>query len=404
MADLSLDEALASLRDAPCVAGTEFVALGKALGHVLAEDVVSPLSVPPHDNSAMDGVVYAQADLSPDSETRLTLAGTIAAGHPLDRPMARGEAFRIFTGAPIPVGGDGVVMQEDCRFEDGFVTLPANPRIGEHIRRVGEDVTAGAQVLTAGTRLRPQEVGVAALIGRTGLAVRRPLKVAVLSSGDEVVEPGRPLPPGAIYDSNRPTVIALARALGFIVTDLGRLPDRLEVVKDALARVANDHDAIITTGGVSVGGEDHMRAAVLSLGRLEQWRLKMKPGKPVALGEIGRARFIGLPGNPVSAMVTFMMIARPLLLRMSGATWTTPPRFPVAARFALRRKPGRREFLRARLIVDQQGLGVETHRSDSSGVLTSMAWADGLIDVPATLTEVTPGMMIDYLPLSEVLS
>ena len=309
------------------VDGVERLPLVETLGRVLAEDVVSPLALPPFANSAMDGWAFAHDGRPADGW--LSIVGRAAAGHPFAGRVGSGEAVRILTGAPLPEGADSVAMQEDCSAEDGRVRVPPALPPGANVRAAGEDVTAGAVVLAAGRRLRPQDLGMAAAVGRTGLVVRRPLSAALFSTGDEINEPGTVLPEGGIHDSNRFTVAALLRGLGIGVTDLGILPDDPARIGAALAAAAVGHDLILTSGGVSVGDEDHVKAVVRGLGTLHFWRLAIKPGKPVALGRIAGAAFVGLPGNPVAALVTFVAVVRPLLLAMMGARDTPPPACPV---------------------------------------------------------------------------
>lgn len=402
---MSLDDALAALRArlGPVV-GTETVALRAALGRVLAEDVVAGTDVPPHDNAAMDGYCCFAADLAEDAETRLPVNGRIAAGHPLDRPARRGEALRIFTGAPLPEGPDTVIKQEDCRTEGDDVILPPGLKQGDHVRYRGESMRAGAVVIPAGRLLRPQEVGLAAAAGHAGLVVRAPLKAAVFSTGDEIRDPGQgALPPGCQYDANRYTVIALLEGLGCTVTDLGILADDPQAVHDALLAAAPDHHLIVTSGGVSMGEEDHVKGAVESLGALHFWKLAIKPGKPIALGEVRGTAFVGLPGNPVSAAVTFMLIGRAVACRLMGRDDVEPPRYPLPAGFSLTRRPGRREWLRGRLSLGADGvLRAETVAHQGSGVLTSMVEGDGLIEVPEDTDRVAPGDVLSFIPFAEV--
>ncbi|NFV79020.1 gephyrin-like molybdotransferase Glp [Magnetospirillum aberrantis] len=398
---LRVEEALTLLsRRVAVLDGVEEVCLADALGRVLAEDVVSPLDVPPHANSAVDGWGFAAAGRPADG--RMTVAGTVAAGHPFVGAVPVGMAVRILTGAPVPDGVDCVAMQEDCSGEGGVVTAPMLAP-GTNVRAQGEDVAQGATVLAAGIRLRPQDLGLAAATGRTRLVVRRRLRAAVFSTGDEINEPGAPLPPGGIYDTNRTTACSLLRSLGAEVTDLGILPDRREVIRDALARAATGHDLILTSGGVSVGDEDHVKAAVEACGSLHFWKMAIKPGKPVALGRVGAAAFVGLPGNPVAVMVTFLLVARPLVLGMMGIKDSAVPRYRVEAGFAFRRKPGRREWLRARVRTDDGRLVAEKFPSDGSGVLTSMVWSDGLVELPEDVAEVSPGDALAYVPYAEML-
>ncbi|MDA0702722.1 MAG: molybdopterin molybdotransferase MoeA [Proteobacteria bacterium] len=404
------EEALARLKAvAVPVTGIESVSLAACLGRILAEGVTATRSVPPHDNSAVDGYALYFADLSPDRETTLPIAGRAAAGHPFERPLRRGEALRILTGAPMP-GGEGetappdtVLMQEDCREEDGKVVVLPGIKRGANRRKEGEDVMAGSLALAAARRLRPQDIGLAASLGLTALPLRKPLRVALFSTGDELRDPGQPAPPGAVYDANRATVAALLAQAGMAVTDLGILADRAATIRDALAEAAESHDAVITTGGMSTGDEDHVRAAVEALGRLDFWRLAVKPGRPVGLGRIGRAAFIGLPGNPVAVMITYLRFARPLLLGLAGCAETEPRLYPVRADFSHRKKAGRREWVRASLASGPDGVPLATKfPRDGAGILSSMVGSDGLVELDETVTAVTAGDMVNFLPFAEV--
>jgi molybdopterin molybdotransferase len=377
----------------------ERVRLKDAAGRTLARDLVAPMSVPPHDNAAVDGYAVFFDDLAPGAETVLSVAGRSAAGHPLGRAARRGEAIRIFTGAPMPEGPDTVFMQEDVQLDGAKVRLPPGLKRGANRRFAGEDVKAGAVALRAGTRLRPQEIGLAAALGFAALPVYERLRVALLSTGDEVREPGAALPPGAIYDANRYTLFALLHGIGAAVTDLGIVPDRAESVREALAHAAADHDVIVTSGGMSTGEEDHVKAAVEAEGALHFWRLAIKPGRPVALGQVGRVPFIGLPGNPVAVMVTFLALARPLLLRLAGARVAEPRSFAVCAGFSYKKKPERREYVRARL---EDGVAQKFPR-DGAGILSSMVESDGLVVLDETTTLVAPGDRVTFLPFAEIL-
>ena len=401
---LSVDEALALLESrVACVTEAETVPLAAALERILAADVVAARSVPPYDNSAVDGYAIAFDELRLEGETRLNVAGRAAAGHPLGRPLARGEAVRIFTGAEMPEGADTVMMQEDCRSEGESVVLAPGIKRGANRRKTGEDVKAGAVILSAGRRLRPQDLGLAASVGCTALALRKALRVALFSTGDELREPGEATPPGTVYDANRFTLAALLQRLGCVVSDLGILPDSPAVVAQALAEAAGSHDAIITSGGVSTGEEDHVRAALEALGSLHFWRLAIKPGRPLAFGQIRGKAFLGLPGNPVAMMVTFLRFARPLLLRMMGCSETAPMLYRVRADFEHRKKDGRREWVRARLVSDGAG-GIVARKfpREGAGILSSMVEADGLAELPESLTHLERGSMVDFLPFSEV--
>ena len=398
-------EALARLRDrlAP-VTGTETVPLRDALGRTLAEDLVAERDVPPHDNSAMDGYAVFYEDLDTGGETRLPVGGRIAAGHPLDRPARRGEALRIFTGALLPEGPDTVIKQEDVRLDGDDVILPPGEKRGSHCRKRGEDVTEGDVIVPAGRRLRAQEIGLAASSGRSDLLVRTRLRAAVFSTGDEIRDPGGETPPGCVFDANRYAVMGLLEGLGCSVTDLGILPDDPETVRRALAEAAPAHDLIVTSGGVSAGEEDHVRGVVESLGALHFWKLAIKPGKPIALGYVGDAAFIGLPGNPVAAMVTYLMIGRAVTLLLMGRDDIDAPRVPVKAGFDWSRKAGRREWLRGHLARNEDGtLTARKYHADGSGILTSMVASDGLIEIPEDVDTVSVGGVVDFIPFSEVM-
>lgn len=398
-------EALAILKARlDAVVETEMIPLRKAAGRILAEAIRSPLDVPPHDNTAVDGYAVFFDDLKPEGETTLPVTARIAAGHPLDRPAKRGEALRIFTGAPVPPGPDTVFMQEDGAEEANAVRLPAGITRGANVRKRGEDIRRGDIVLTRGRRLRPPDVGLAASLGAEHLRVFKPLRVAVFSTGDEVTEPGHGLAAGGIYDANRYTLMALLEGMGCAVTDLGILPDRLETIREALREAAGRHDLLFTSGGVSVGEEDHVRAAVTALGRLHFWQLAIKPGRPIALGQVGRVPFIGLPGNPVAAAVTFLCFARPAILRLAGAESPDPVAYRVKAGFAIKKKAGRREWIRCRLVRDGAGDRVaERFPREGSGILSSMVESDGLVELPEDMTKIEVGMAVDFLPYAELM-
>jgi len=380
----------------------EQVPLRDCLGRVLAKDIVSPMNVPPHDNSAVDGYAVFHADLDPDAPTILPVNGRIAAGHPFDRPAELGEALRIFTGAPMPEAADTVVMQEDTIEEDGKVTIKPGVKKGANRRRAGEDVSQGAAIIEQGKQLRPQEIGLSASVSYQTLPVYKKLRVAVFSTGDEVRDPGANLPAGGIYDSNRYILMTQLQGLGCDVTDLGILPDQLPAIQGALDDAATSHDVLITSGGVSLGEEDHVKAAVEALGELHFWKLAIKPGRPIALGQVKGKTFIGLPGNPVAALVTFLRIGRPVLMRLSGRSEIDAPTYKVRAGFSFAKKPGRREWLRARLGHDSDGpLALKFH-SEGSGILSSMVFSDGLVELAEDTSEVKEGDLVDFLPFSEV--
>ena len=380
----------------------ESVALGECCGRILAEDVVAGMDVPPHANSAVDGYAVTHADLAPDRETVLAVAGRAAAGHPFDRVIGPGEAVRIFTGAPMPAGADTVMMQEDCVAADGRVRVKPGIKKGANRRHAGEDVAKGAVALAARRRLGPADLGLAAALGHDRLPVFRPLRVALLSTGDEVREPGTPLPPGAIYDANRLMLAALLYRLGCAVTDLGIRPDRAASLVDTLTTASAGHDLIVTSGGVSTGEEDHVKAAIETLGRIDFWRLAIKPGRPVALGQVSGVPLIGLPGNPVAAALTFAILGRPLILRLAGAAAEPPLTIPVATGFSWRKRAGRREYLRATLTRDGDRLVAQKYPKDGAGILSSIVQSRGFAVIDEAVRELTPGEMIDFLPFSEV--
>lgn len=381
---------------------TESLALAEAYNRVLAEGLTAFTSVPPMDNTAMDGYAVRSRDCQQPDAT-LKVVQRIAAGQ-VGQRLHHGEAARIFTGAPIPPGADAVVMQEDTRLEGDVVTLYKVPHAGDHIRRAGEDIQPGTSVLTPGTRLKAAELGLAASIGRTEARVYRRLKVAMFTTGDELAEPGQTLKPGQIYNSNRATLRGLLTGIGAEIIDLGVVADTREATVKALQWGMKQADVILTTGGVSVGEEDHVKAAVESLGRIDIWKVAMKPGKPVVYGRVGEADFIGLPGNPVSAFVTFCLFARPFLLKRMGASQVLYRAYPMRAAFDWTKPGNRREFLRGRVVNAKDGGGeVRLYPNQSSGVLTSAVWADGLVDLEIGQT-VIRGEWVRFIPFSELLS
>lgn len=406
---LPLDDALIQLMaHATPLDATESVAVGEADGRVLAQDVVSELHVPPLDNSAMDGYALRCADATAPGVT-LGISQRIPAGASA-QPLLAGTAARIFTGAPVPAGADAVIMQEDCTALPvadgglGQVQVNSLPKAGQNIRRAGEDVARSDVVLSRGQRLGPAELGLAASIGMAALQVARRPRVALFSTGNELVMPGavapQDMPPGAIYNSNRYFLIALLRRLGCVVTDLGIVPDHRDATIQALRQAAKGHDLILTSGGVSVGEEDHIKPAVQSLGTLDLWQIAIKPGKPFAYGSIGDAHFMGLPGNPVASFVTFLVLVRPFLLRLQGVNRVAMKAIAAQANFTWARPDRRREFLRVRRNADG---GLELFSNQSSGVLTSAVWGDGLIDNPPGCA-IAPGDTVRFVPFSELLA
>ena len=373
-----------------------------AAGRVLAEAQVAPIDAPPLDNSAMDGYAVAVDDIG-SVPTRLPVTQRIPAGSVGTRLQA-GTAARVFTGAPIPEGADAVVMQELCEHLPGEVLIKHLPTAGEHIRRAGSDIAAESEILAAGQRLRPQDTALAASVGIASLPVFRRLRVAVFFTGDELRMPGEALQAGAIYNANRFLLSALLERLGCEVHDHGQVPDDLAATRQALRAAALDCDLVLTSGGVSVGEEDHVKAAVQAEGRLEMWKIAIKPGKPLAFGQIvdgeRQLPFIGLPGNPVSSFVTFLMLVRPFLLRMQGVRRVAPLTYLLRADDEWSRPDARREFLRARLNAEG---GVQFFANQGSGVLTSAVWGDGLIDNPPQQA-IRRGETVRFLPFSELLT
>lgn len=399
------DDALADLlAQAQPLAGTDSVSTFDADGRVLVQAAVSPLQVPQQDNSAMDGYAVRCADVAA-AGVELAVSQRVAAGE-AGAPLQPGTAARIFTGAPVPAGADAIVMQEDCEALDGgqCVRINTRPTPGQSIRRAGEDIRQGSQVLAAGTRLTPAALGLAASIGLGTLQVARRPRVALFSTGDELVMPGEVPPaqmrPGAVYNSNRFFLRAMLLRLGCEVTDMGIVPDRLDATVAALRAAAQGHDLIVTSGGVSVGEEDHVKPAVQSLGRLDLWQIGIKPGKPFAYGRIEGAHFMGLPGNPVSSLVTFSLLVRPFVLRLQGVVDVAAKSVAASAGFEWPRVDKRREFLRARYGADGR---LELFANQGSGVLTSTVWGDGLVDNPAGQT-IACGDTVRFLPFAELLS
>ncbi len=396
---LSVAEAQAfMLAAARPVAEVALVDTMRANGRVLAAAQTSTLNVPERDNTQMDGYAVRASDCASGAAS-LSVSQRIAAGH-VGQPLQPGTAARIFTGALMPDGADCVVMQEQCTVADGVVTVNHVPHAGEWVRRQGEDIRAGSVILEAGRRLRSQEMGLAASVGLAQLPVLRKLRVAVFFTGDELAMPGEPLAPGAVYNSNRFTLRGLLENLGCEITDLGIVPDSLEATRAVLRQAAHGNDLIITSGGVSVGEEDHIKPAVEAEGRLNMWQIAVKPGKPLAFGEVKEAFFVGLPGNPVSSFVTFLLFVRPFILRLQGVAGDLAPRsYALPAAFERLKADKRNEFLRAK--VNDEG-ELELFANQSSGVLTSTVWGDGLIDCPPGLS-IARGDKLRFIPFNELL-
>ena len=400
---VTLDEAAAdAVSRVQPVSGTAKLPLAEADGHVLADAVVAPLDLPPFANSAVDGYAVRFADLAPRAATRLPVLGRTMAGEPPSQ-LERG-AWRIFTGAPVPEGADTIVMQEDAVAGEGAVMLPAGIRRGANLRLEGEDVARGQEVLPAGRRLRPQDLGLLAALGLGEVTVWRRPRVALFSTGDELTEPGRPLGPGAIYDANRAMLRAMLARAGAEVVDLGILRDEAKGLEQQLRDAAAGCDLIITSGDVSVGEADHVRDAVLACGTLDLWRVAIKPGKPIAIGSVAGTPFVGLPGNPVAVFVGFAFVARPLLARLAGEAYVPPRAHPIRLGFAHARKPGRREFMRVSLEQGADGIVVaRRHPGEGAGSLASLAQSDGLVVLAEDVARVEAGDSAPFLPYAELI-
>ncbi|GAB4293984.1 MAG: molybdopterin-binding protein [Roseovarius sp.] len=395
-----VDEALALLRDRlRPVAAAETLPLAAAAGRVLAAPVVARRDNPPQANSAVDGYGFAHAALGEGDQVLPLINGRAAAGVPFSGVVPEGYALRILTGAALPDGVDTVILEEDVRLGDGEIAFRGGLRRGANTRRAGEDVRAGQTVLDAGRVLTPADLALAAAVGVAELRVRRPLTVAVISTGDELVEPGATAGAGQIFDANRPMLTALMRAFGHRPRDLGRLPDDRAALRAALDRGAAEADAIVTSGGASAGDEDHVSALLNEAGAMARWRIAIKPGRPLALGMWNGTPVFGLPGNPVAAMVCALIFARPALGLLAGAGWRAPQGFDVPAAFSKSKKPGRREYLRARMRSGR----AEVFHSEGSGRISGLSWAEGLVELPDGPAEIRPGDPVRYIPFCSFL-
>ncbi len=403
---MSVDEAVAIItsRIAP-VTDLDTVALADADGRTLAVDLVAPLPLPPYTNSAVDGYALASRDLPTTTEQAFPVGGRVQAGASATGVVMPGHAVRIFTGAPMPDGTDTVFMQEDVKLDaKGDVVLPPGLKPGANVRPAGEDVAVGQVALKAGTRLRPQDVAVFAAFGLTTIDVRRRVRVAVFSTGDEVVSPGAARGPAQLYDSNRVMLMALLKRLGCVVSDLGILRDDRAVLADALKQAALGHDLILTSGGVSTGEEDHVRAGLESVGNLVLWRMAIKPGRPVAMGVIDGTALIGLPGNPVASFVTFVHVVHPAVVAMSGGTWTRPVPMPVRAAFSYKKKIARREYVRVFLRrADDGHLEAVKFPREGAGLLSSLVETDGLVELVEDVTRVQAGDIVGFLSYANLI-
>jgi len=401
-------EAAAALIEArvPPLGGQTTVPLGAALGRVLAAPLLAHTPLPPFRNAAVDGYAFRHADLADGGETVLRVAGRRQAGDPRPAALPVGEALRIFTGAPMPSDADTVVMQEDVREAAGAVTVPPGLRPGANARPAGEDVAAGAAALPAGRRLGPAEIGLAAALGDATLPVRPLVRVGVFSTGDELAEPGQTLGPAQTFDCNRAMLLAMLARLPVVATDLGILRDEPAVIAAALCAAAGAQDLLITTGGVSTGEADHVRDAIAAQGSLVFWRLAVKPGRPAAMGVVGGTPVVGLPGNPVAALVTFLHLARPLVLRLAGAAPERLPRFAAQADFAYRKKLGRREYVRVSLRYDDPASALPRAAKfgrEGAGLLTSLTESDALVEMPEDAVGCSAGDLLTILPFAAIL-
>jgi molybdopterin molybdotransferase len=383
----------------------ETVTLGAARGRVVAADVLAPVDLPPFDNSAVDGYAVRHADLTTEGETKLTVSGRLTAGSAKSAAVSGGQAVRIFTGAPMPEGADTVFMQEDVEAQGDAVIVPSGLKPGANRRLAGEDLRKGAVALASGTVLDAAQIALAAALGLTELKVRRHLRVAIFSTGDEVVEPGGARPAAAIFDANRYLLAQLLGHMAVAVTDLGILPDDPEKLASAIADAASRHDLVLTSGGVSTGEADHVRGAVERIGKLVFWRVAIKPGRPVAMGVLpGGAAFVGLPGNPVAVFVTFVKVVRPLLLRLAGARVQPLLPLPVRVAFAYKKKKARREYVRVALRQRADGeIEAVKHPQDGAGVITSLTQTDGLLEFADDITDVAPGDRAGFLSYAELM-
>src|SRR5436190_3525070 len=403
---MSVDEAVGLIAArVSAVADLDTVALVDADGRVLARDIAAPLPLPPFTNSAVDGYAVASRDLPKTTEQAFAVTGRIAAGSSSGKPIEPGHAVRIFTGAPMPDGADTVFMQEDVRVEGGKVVLPAGLKPGANVRPAGEDIPLGHAALKAGQRLRPQDVALAAAFGLTAIDVVRRIRVAVFSTGNELVSPGDARAAPQLFDSNRFMLMAMLRRLGCEVSDLGIFRDEPASLAKALQDVADRHDLLLTTGGVSTGEEDHVKTAVERAGKLVLWRMAIKPGRPVAMGIIGGTPFIGLPGNPVASFVTFVHVVRPTILALSGAAQERLVPMPVRAAFSYRKKMARREYVRVSLRKGNDGaLEAVKFPREGAGLLSSLADTDGLAELGEEVTQVSPGDMIGFLSYASLIN
>ena len=400
------DEALAILKSrVRPVVDVESINLHMALGRYLAESVLAPRDIPAHDNTAVDGYAFNHSGFDRQGGSRLQIVGEATAGHPYPSTPSSDDAVRIFTGAVMPDGFDTVVMQEDVRIEEQsgqtWVMIPPGLKWSANRRLAGEDAKLGDVLVQAGARLRPQDVASAAACGLDRLRCYAPLKVAIFSTGDEIMRAGDPFVPGKVYDANAPMLEGLIEVAGAVPVDLGVLQDRADRVREALAEAAGGYNVLVVSGGASQGAEDHVARTIDAIGKRHLWQIAIKPGRPMSFGQVGDCVVLGLPGNPVAVFVCFLIYVRPVLARLAGGTWAEPVRYPIAAAFAQKKKRGRREFWRAKLTLKDGRLAVEKFARDGSGLISSLREADGLIEVAEEVTEVRDGELVDFIPFTE---
>ncbi len=412
---LTLNEAVARFSEnIVSVCKAEEVELVSAIGRITFSDVISSIDVPPHNNSAVDGFAVYHDDLNVSGSTTLPIRGRVVAGGNFVGNPERGQAIQIFTGAPIPnktrvLSPDTIFMIEDVVVDGDNITLPEGQMKGSNIRMAGEDIKKGDTIINYGKRLRPQEVGILAAIGHSKVKVRAALKVAIFSTGDEICDPGEKIRSGQIFDINRYSLMSLLKKLGCEVNDMGILPDNKDAIRESIRSASRNNDLLLTSGGVSMGEEDHVRTAINELGKIDLWKLLIKPGRPIALGHVNdddrEVPVIALPGNPVAVMVTFLRVARPLVLLLSGSVDIHPNYFSIPSAFSMTKKKGRREWLRASLVRDKEDhLKVKKFPFDGSGILSSMVSSDGLVELSEDIVKVSEGDLVDFLPFSEVLN
>ncbi len=398
---ITTEEAIARIKHSLCpVTEIETISLDTAVGRLMAKDIKAPLPLPPFNNSAVDGYAFK---LTGDHQP-LQLVGRSAAGLPFGKPIGEGECVKIFTGAVIPDGADTVAMLEDCKLDGELVSPPPNLQINSNIREAGEDINKGEAVLKSGTRLRPMEIARLASLGYATVAVFQKLKIGILSTGDELIEPGKSLASGQIYDSNRYLLKTLFKKLGADVIDFGIIKDNPKSLQQTFSTAAKKCHMIISSGGISTGDEDHVKQSVQKLGKLDFWRIAIKPGRPLALGTIDDSVFLGLPGNPVAALVCAVNFGFTIANRLMGADAERPvPYVTLPAAFEMKKKAGRREWLRGRYITTQDGItGVKAYHSTGSALISSLTWANGLIEIPEEITEIKEGMPVRFIPFGEL--